>query len=255
MLPHVAIATRNNPSGLACLLGSICRFRLSVSIADASDVPVITDQQIARISANIFGGLHYIHTTCPNLVEQRRCAVNFLRDEDWSLFLDDDLAYVGEEDLADVIFKSSSYGYDFIQGYKVDAFNDRGYPDFGHDALTPHHNPGYARRGGYVDDEGLVSVQDCDPFRYDGGVFLTTKGSLERAYNTLAEKAYNTGHPSLPPCVKDDSLVQLLGYRGKTAVGVSFHFRHYGNDNANWSTAAQKQYAVDLLTKDSLNDR
>ncbi|MBD3262648.1 MAG: hypothetical protein GF334_13425 [Candidatus Altiarchaeales archaeon] len=247
MIPHVAIATRNNPSGLACLLGSICRFRLSVSIADASDVPVITDQQIARISANISGGVHYTHTTSPNLVAQRRCAVDFLRDEDWSLFLDDDLAYVGEEDLAKVISDSSSYGYDFIQGYKVDAFNDRGYPDFGRDDLTPHHDPGYARRAGYVDEEGIVAVQDCAPFRYDGGVFLTTKGALESAYNILEEKSCRVGHP--PHCIQDDSLVQLLGSTGNTAVGVSFHFRHYGNDNSNWSTNAQKQYAVDQLTR------
>lgn len=247
MYPHVAIATRNNLVGLACLLGSIAPHRFTLHISDASDTPITANPQFSRISAAIEGGLHYRHTTTPRLVQQRLLSVSDLRDDEWCLFLDDDLLYSGFTGLTVVLqtMEAQAKGgeYDFIQGFKEDFFNDRGYPDFGMNACTPHHRPDHPDVQARVSQSGYLDVEDCDPFRFDGGVFFTQKKTLVEAVNKVGADF------AVPPGVEDDAVVQTMGNDFRSVVSTSLHFHHYGNDNAHWSPTDQKQFAVDKLTQ------
>lgn len=247
MYPYVAIATRNNPIGLSCLLGSIARYPLSVIISDSSDTPVLANPQIARISGKFLGGIHYRHSVFPCLLQQRVSAVEHLGDDDWCLFLDDDLLYKGDVDLSILLGSIAEHaktsGYEFVQGYKQDWYNDRGYPDFGLNAITPHHDPSVPQAMGRIQERGFLDVDDCDPFRFDGGVFCTRKKTFMQA----RERAFHRQPlPCIPAGVEDDVVVQILGTEFKSVVSVPLYFTHYGNDNQNWSALADKQYAVDV---------
>lgn len=233
------VCTRNNPQGLATLLGSIisATHRRSpwhsepycvgnLVISDSSDSPILSDKHLSRLLPAF--NLTYLRSQ-PGLVSQR---LQILRAVGSGpvYFIDDDHVLVQDpNDAFEAANKTSTLTALF--GASTDLHNDRGYPDYrlwSNDPTTTH---------SLHLDPSAESVVAPDLEEYSanaGNMLIVSVERVIRLYSVAA--AQLSKHPSnLESGSMDDRLARMIATTSH--LHHSLDALHIGNSNNWWATS------------------
>jgi len=249
-LLQILIPTRNNPEGLCATLGALaCSAeharirRIRLHLADASNRPVIFNQQVSRLL--VFYDLHYKHFIPEFDVNTQR--LGMLKDMSGPvLLLDDDIivmsSYVGWWET--VINRKAKLP---VFGVTVDLANERGYPDYCANYRTENleDNHGFSLLDGSLPATGDACVSSGQVSLFSAsighGIF-----DAEELFSTLEHTRALTCYPE----VADDAAATILAreHGGRICRGMGGY--HLGNPNNNWRQYVDKHSLVeDVVAK------
>lgn len=239
----VLVPTRNNPSGLACLLAYFISHKklgdqIRFVISDSSDTPVISNQQIARLLPALT--TTYLHTAEPEVNQQRLKGLATCL-EDMVLMMDDDLLPIGDayyESLAMTCLRKEEQRVYF--GVTVDLTNERGYPDYAQWGHKDDTDPGTHL---FVDSCAIIRSQKCQDYCATIGHMLAPAKMIQDTFHKALSQ-----FPHAPSYIIDDAVATQLARASGGKVSLGMKAWHIGNSNRNWGTDWEsKRTAVDKV--------
>lgn len=218
------------------------RADITLSVCDSSDLPVVCNPHISRLLA-AFGRVHYKHLLKPNLVRQRFLAVENLED-DLVIWCDDDIIPTNNW-LTCYEEHHRSPQETFVQGVKVDLFNDRGYPDFRrHDGIGDEPTC-HSYRFFESQEEPLDHSKHYGAYCPDSGLFMMRANEYKEMYRKLHLRTIETleGNETSPG-VFDDAMAEYARQNLPYILDHRLCGDHVGNSNNHWSASAHKRDAI-----------
>lgn len=230
---HIVIPTKNNPMGLCALLGSIRAQKdsASVVIADASDIPVIQHNQVARLLVGT--KLRYEHRPdWADVNSQRIHALSAIYHRDYALLLDDDLI-LKQGHLEQVERLSNGDHLEAVFGVTVDQSNEKGYEDY-----EPFSSD-------VEDNFSFNTVYPTDPVESSKlQDYSATIGHMLGHAGLIKETLIRAMHLSDNPAVADDAAALAIARRTGGMLSRPMRAWHAGNGNANWRYGAALKHPL-----------
>lgn len=250
----LVIPTRNNPIGLAHLLGTLAaQSTASVSdltlphvvIADASDVPVIQHNQIARCLVGI--PFTYRHLPAKHgwhdVNHQRTWALGHAGDT--CLLLDDDLSLCkgylqAAWNAAETL---DSKKRPAIFGVTVDRSNERGYPDY--HLFTPQGVTG--DNFGFTPTSELCQNPNLLSYSATIGHMLARTEVVTKVFQAASCHSDN-------PAIVDDAVALTLARLSEGWMHTGLKAWHCGNGNNNWSYGTALKHPLVQAMADKIRE-
>ncbi len=231
MIP-IIVPTRNNSSGLACLLANLVGQadpdqKLDVIVVDSSDSLAINDALIRRVWPCV--NLHYHYDPEMTDVNDQRLAGMAFTTHRAVFFMDDDILPLAG-------FRTSLYrcsehldvGCTAIFGCVVDATNERGYPDYGIFGDKPDNHRFF---GAHEEDARTLSDDDLIVEYLEFGDGKATPGFMLALKDKAQESLVALQALEDDPAVVDDAWATWHAINSGYPLCPTLSAWHIGNEN------------------------